>query len=153
MSESRSVVSDSLQPHGHPWNSPGQNNAVDSLSLLQDLPNPGIEHRSPTLQADSLPAELPGKPKKTGVGRLSLLQLIFPTQESNQGPLHCRQILYQLKYQGSPRFSIVCHLFSHVRLCDPMDCSPPGSSIHGILQATVLEWDAIAFSNAGIVSH
>ena len=29
---------------------------------------------------------------------------------------------------------------------DPMDCSPPGSSIHGILQARVLEWGAIAFS-------
>ena len=31
-------------------------------------------------------------------------------------------------------------------LCDPMDCSPPGSSIHGIVQARVLEWGAIAFS-------
>ena len=31
-------------------------------------------------------------------------------------------------------------------LRDPMDCSPPGSSIHGIFQARVLEWDAIAFS-------
>ena len=31
-------------------------------------------------------------------------------------------------------------------LCDPMNCSPPGSSIHGILQAGILEWDAIAFS-------
>jgi len=30
-------------------------------------------------------------------------------------------------------------------LRDPMDCSPPGSSIHGIFQARVLEWDAIAF--------
>ena len=30
--------------------------------------------------------------------------------------------------------------FSHVRLCDPMDCSPPGSSVHGILQARILEW-------------
>ena len=29
---------------------------------------------------------------------------------------------------------------------DPMDCSPPGSSIHGIFQAKVLEWGAIAFS-------
>ena len=29
---------------------------------------------------------------------------------------------------------------------DPTDCSPPGSSVHGICQATVLEWDAIAFS-------
>ena len=33
--------------------------------------------------------------------------------------------------------------------CDPMDCSPPGSSIHGIFQARVLEWGAIAFSNIG----
>ena len=36
---------------------------------------------------------------------------------------------------------------SRVRLCDPMDCSPPGSSAHGILQARVLEWGAIAFSD------
>ena len=32
-------------------------------------------------------------------------------------------------------------------LSDPMDCSPPGSSIHGIFQATVLEWVAVAFSD------
>ena len=31
-------------------------------------------------------------------------------------------------------------------LCDPMDCSPPGSSVHGILQARTLEWVAISFS-------
>ena len=31
-------------------------------------------------------------------------------------------------------------------LSDPMDCSPPGFSVHGIFQATVLEWGAIAFS-------
>ena len=40
--------------------------------------------------------------QSTGVGSLSLLQWNFPTQESNQGLLHCRQILYQLRYQGSP---------------------------------------------------
>ena len=33
-------------------------------------------------------------------------------------------------------------------LCDAMDCSPPGSSVHGILQARILEWVAISFSNA-----
>ena len=38
----------------------------------------------------------------TGVGRLSLLQGIFPTQGSNPGLLPCRQILYQLSYEGSP---------------------------------------------------
>ena len=38
-----------------------------------DLPNPGIEPRSPALRADSLPAEPQGKPKNTGVGSLSPL--------------------------------------------------------------------------------
>ena len=61
----------------------------------------GIEPRYPTLQVDSLPSEPPGKPMNTGVGSLFLLQGIFPTQESNQGLLHCRQILSQLSYQGS----------------------------------------------------
>ena len=65
-SESHSVVSHSLWPHGlySPWNSPGQN---------------------------------------IGVGSLSLLQGIFPTQGSNPGFPQCRQILYQLSHKGSPR--------------------------------------------------
>ena len=68
-----------------------------------DLPNPGIEPRSPALQVNSLPSEPSEKPNNTGVGSLSLLQGIFLIQESKQGLLHCRQILYQLSYQGSPR--------------------------------------------------
>ena len=44
-----------------------------------DLPNPGIEPRSPAMQVDSLTAEPQGKPKNTGVGSQSLLQWIFPT--------------------------------------------------------------------------
>ena len=51
---------------GQPFPSPG------------DLPNPGIKPRSPALQADSLPAEPQGKPKNTGVGGLSPLQIIVP---------------------------------------------------------------------------
>ena len=43
----------------------------------------------------------PGKPKNTDVGSRSLLQGIFPTQESNRALLHCRRILDQLSYQGS----------------------------------------------------
>ena len=55
---------------------------VGSLSLLQgDLPHPGIEPRSPALQADSLSAGPQGKPKNAQVGSLSLLQQIFSTQE------------------------------------------------------------------------
>ena len=41
--------------------------------------------------------------KTTGMDSHSLLQGIFPTQESNQGLLHCRWILYQLYFQGSPQ--------------------------------------------------
>ena len=65
-SESLSVMSKSLRPHGlhSPWNSPGQN---------------------------------------TGVGSLSFLQGIFPTQGSSPGLPHCRRILYQLSHKGSPR--------------------------------------------------
>ena len=55
------------------------------------------------LQVDSLPAEPPGKPKNTGEGSLSLLQRIFPTQESNQALLNCKWIVYHLSHQGSPR--------------------------------------------------
>ena len=56
---------------------------------------------------DSLPAEPQGKPKGSHKGSpkircsLFLLQWIFPTQELNQGLLHCRWILYQLSYEGS----------------------------------------------------
>ena len=90
-----------------PWNSPGRNTGVGSLSLLQGIfptpgSNPGIKPRSPALRAKSLSAEPQGKPKNTGVGSLSLLQQILLTQESNQGLLHCRWILYQLNYQESP---------------------------------------------------
>ena len=92
-SEGRSVVSDSLWPHElySPWNSPGQNAGVGSLSLLQGIfPTQGSNPRSPALQVDSLLAEAQGKPKNSGVGSLSLLQRIFLTQELNRGPLHCR---------------------------------------------------------------
>ena len=74
-----------------------------------DIPNPGIEPRSPSLQADSLPAEPPGKP---------MLLLLLLSR------------------------------FRCVWLCDPMDGSPPGSPVPGILQARSLEWVVISFSNA-----
>ena len=73
----------------------------------EDLPNPWIEPRSLTLQADSLLSEPPGKPMNIGVNSLSLLQRIFPTQELNQGLSHWRQILYHLSYQEGPKLSML----------------------------------------------
>ena len=136
-------MSDCLRPHGlsmefsrpeywrgWPFPSPG------------DLPNPGIKPRSPALQADSLPAEPQGKPKNTGAGSLSLLQWIFPTQESNQGLLHCRWILYQLSYQGSPLlvgnifvkkcFTNRCYCCCLVAKSCPTFFATPGTTAHHI---------------------
>ena len=84
--ESCSVVSDSLRPRG-PYsarNPPGQNTAVGSLSLLQgNLPRPEMEPRSPTLQADSLPAEPPGQP------------LLMCGRELHN--IYCKAIILQLR--------------------------------------------------------
>ena len=71
--------------------------------------------RSPALQVDSLPAQPQGKPKNTGVGSLSLLQWIFPIQESNRSLLHCRRILYWLSYHRSPLFRKGWQLSKHMR--------------------------------------
>ena len=135
-----------------------------------------------------------------GVGSLSFLQGIFPTQESNPGFPHCRRILYQLSHKGSLRmlewvaypfsrrsswhrnrtgvsclagwfftswamrearhqlsycttvlFKVLCMLCAQSlqscpTLCDAKDYSLPGPSLHGILQARVLEWTAIPSS-------
>ena len=56
-----------------------------------------------------------------------------------------------LKSHGKKKYTVCCccHCccLSHIPLfCDPMDCSPPGSSVHGILQARILEWVAIFIS-------
>ena len=65
-------MSASLRPHGlySRWNSPGQNTGVGNFPSVGDLPNAGIEARSPALQMDSLPAEPQGKP-------LCILDLYF----------------------------------------------------------------------------
>ena len=70
-----------------------------------DLPNPGIEPGSPALQAGSLPAEPRGKPKNTGVDSLSLLQQIFPTQESNVSPASQADSLPS-QLSGKPKYTV-----------------------------------------------
>ena len=93
--------------------------------------------------------------KNTRVGCHFLLQGIFLTQGSNLYLLHCRWFLYpwstekpSMSHQRSPKddewVSEVTQ--SCPTLCDPMDCSLPGSTIHGIFQARILEWVAISFS-------
>ena len=54
----------------------------------------------------------------------------------------CHFLLQCMQVKGESEVTQSC-----LTLSDPMDCSPPGSSVHGILQARVLEWGAIAFSH------
>ena len=53
----------------------------------------------------------------------------------------CHFLLQCMKMKSESEVAQLC-----TTLSDPMDCSPPGSSVHGIFQARVLEWSAIAFS-------
>ena len=55
---------------------------------------------------------------------------------------------------GSQSVQSVCSVTqSCLTLCNPMDCSPPGSSVHGILQARILEWAAISSSRGSFPSR
>ena len=99
-------MSDSLQSHGlyRVWNlefSRPEYWHGQPFPYPKDLPNPGIKHRSHTLQEDSLPAGPQGEPKNTIVGSLPLLQGVFLTRDSNRSFGHCRQFVYQLSYQGA----------------------------------------------------
>ena len=77
------------------------------------------------------------------MGSLSLLQGIFPIQESNRGLLHCRQILYQLSYEGSPAATAAKSLQSCPTLCDPTDGSPSGVLITDLeVGERQAEWEA-----------
>ena len=62
-----------------------------------------VPQSCPTLWARQAPLSMGFSSKNTGVGCQALLQMIFPTQESNPGLPHCRGILYQLIHQGSLR--------------------------------------------------
>ena len=75
--------------------------AVFSHSVVSTCCDPR-DHSPP---GSSVHGDSPGK--NTGVGCHALLQGIFPAQVSKQGLLHCRRILYQLSYQGSPCICIL----------------------------------------------
>ena len=70
-----------------------------------------------------------------------------PVPDKNTG-VGCHFLLQCMKVKSEGKVAQSC-----LTLSDPMDCSLPGSSVHGILQARVLEWGAIAFSCVYIYVH
>ena len=99
-----------------------------------DLPNPRIEPGSPALQADSLPTELWRKPSAYNSVTLPLAKM---------KPTGSRLSTTDWDMWHSSLCSVAQ---SCQTVCDPMDCILPGSSVHRILQARILEWVAISFS-------
>ena len=98
----------------------------------RDLSNPGMELGFPALQANSLPTGLPGSP----YCNLSTHKI-------------SRKINYNIKEETINFICTsmcVCVLsrLSYPTLCDPMDCSPPGSSVHRISEARIPAWVAIS---------
>ncbi|XDA78355.1 hypothetical protein R6Z07F_008453 [Ovis aries] len=98
--------------------------AAAAAKSLQSCPTLRDPHR---WQPTSLPRPWDSPGKNTGVG--------------------CHFLLQCMKVKSESEVAQLCPTLS-----DPMDCSLPGSSIHGIFQARVLEWGAIAFSNFFISS-
>ena len=86
-----------------PWQTKMNNTCVLIHSVMSNSVMPWTACQAPLfcLQGSSVHWDSPGR--NTGVGCHAFLQGIFPTQGSNPGLLHCRQILYCLSHKGSPR--------------------------------------------------
>ena len=152
------VVSGSVQPHRQqptrlprPWDSPGKNTGVGCHFLLQCTK---VKSESEVVSASSRPhglqptrllrpCDFPGK--STGVGCHCLLggrANIF----INICPFHKNMNYFWSSLVAAA--AATKSLQSCLTLCDPIDSSPPGSPVSGILQARTLEWGAISFSSA-----
>ena len=92
------------------------------FSSSGNLPNPEIKLLSPAMQADSLPLLPPRKPKSKVLCSITVHKVICRCWCSAQSPQSCPT------------------------LCTSMHCSTPGSSVHGIPQAGILEWVAMPSS-------
>ena len=148
--------------------------AVDLLLCRENYFKNKSESESHSVVSDSFrPMDWNSPGQNTGMGSLSLLQVIFPTQGSKPGLLHCRRILYQLSHKGSPQkqkaisnwsFIMFCLTSNSIScsviqlcltFCDPMDCSMPGfpvlhhlpgfaqTHVHWVNDAERLELDSM----------
>ena len=123
----------------------------------RDLPNPGMEPGSPTLQVNSLPSE--PKTHKVPLLGLKTQPRVFPggpvvnistfPLRGTRVPFLVGKLTYRMLH-GTAESEVAQ---SCPTLCDPMDCSPPGSSVHGMLQARILERVAISSSKGSSQSR
>ena len=142
-------MSDSVRPHRRqptrlprPWDSPGKNTGVGCHFLLQCMKvksESEVAQSCPT-PSDPMDCSLPGS-SVHGIFQARVLEWVaiaFSVNHFLKGilVLHVPMLCYAKSLQSCPT------------LCDPIDGSPPGSPVPGILQARTPEWVAISFSNA-----
>ena len=147
-------MSDSVRPQRrqptrlpHSWDSPGKNTGVGCHFLLQcmKMKSESEVAQSCLTLSDPMDCSLPG----------SSVHGIFQARVLEWGAIAFSERRYfRLKEghgagRGTSTFYFPSVLLliteSCPTLCDPMDCSPPGSSVHGILQARILEWAVLHF--------
>ena len=158
------------QPTGlrRPWDSPGKNTGVGChlfLKCMKVKSESELAQLCPTL-SDPMDCSLPGS-SVHGIFQARVLEwgaIAFSVQAYNNRPIMVQgftvcghgiplliltRILHS-KSQCYPNFAAAAakSLQSCLTLCDPIDGSPSGSPIPGILQARTLEWVSISFSNA-----
>ena len=105
-----------------------------------DLPNPGIEPRSPALQAHALSSEPPGKPSHMIIQSHMISTVLFTRNEyCFQLPQGTYSILREMQM-------LFCSVTMPCSTLQPHGLWLPGSSVHGIFQARVPEWIVISFS-------
>ena len=142
-------MSDSVRPHRRqptglpcPWDSPGKNIGVGCHFLLQCMK---VKSESEVAQScltlsDRMDCSLPG----------SSIHGIFQARVQEWGAIAFSGIRGYMEtiYFWPAAAAAAKSLQSCPTLCDPIDGSPPGSPVPGILKARTLEWVAISFSNA-----
>ena len=154
---------DSVRPHRwqptrlpRPWDSPGKNTGVGCHFLLQYVKVKSLSRVRLLATPWTLAYQAPPSMGFSRQEYWSGLPLPSPCCQEVSIIL-CLDILVNLTHReakdvtsraAAAPAAAAKSLQSCPTLCDPMDCSPPDFSIHGILQARTLEWAAISFSNA-----
>ena len=142
------------------WDSPGKNTGVGCHFLLQCMKMKSeseVAQSCPTLR-HPMDCSLPGS-SIHGIFQAKVLEwgaiAFSEVNPRSSYSTNLTQTLDDFKthththiFKYTPSAAAAKLLQSCPTLCDPMDCSPPGSPIPGILQARILEWVAISFSNA-----
>ena len=143
-------MSDSVRPQRRqptrlprPWDSPGENTGVGCHFLLQCMK---VKSKSEVAQScltpsDPMDCSLPGS-SVHGICQARVLEWVAIAYHQ---PNVCGAFW---KVKSESEVTQSCLTFSN-----PMDCSLPDSSVHGIFRARVLEWGAIAFSNCAQSNH